>query len=314
MATSAKNVNRRKRKAKGWPDTVVGACGNQVTMYRRLAPKPDTPKPDTPKPDTHKLYTPRLDTPKLDTPRLDTTKLDTPKPDTDTPKPDTPRLDTRKPHTSNSRFTGAEDLFEWDGEPEIQEFSPCQPDFTLWGATPTVGASVRSGEIPTNGALSGSIPVPRTGETGFTDHSVRGEEVMLHVSHLAPDAWGLQAPIHFPSQYSDFRPADASAHLPNILSPSAFHSDRQLSKQGWIQDAASSLATCPWRSHAEVIMSIDLAISNISQTPSSTTVEPLPKEGLRILLDQVVELKRTYFNLQRSVQHPRWFSGGRWAT
>ena len=209
---------------------------------------------------------------------------------------------------STSRFTGAGKPYEWDGEPEIQESPPPQPGSTVPGATPdpSIGVSVRPGQVPPSGTLSCSIPRRRTEETRFTNYSARGEEGMLHLDHLAPGALEFQAPIGFPSQPLDFGSADASGHFPSVLSPSAIHPGRQLPGQGCTQDATPPLIICPWRSLAEGIMSIDLAISNISRIASPTTAEPLLKE-MEVLLDR---LKRTYFNLQESVEHPMRFSRG----
>lgn len=208
------------------------------------------------------------------------------------------------PGARGSQFTGNGELFGWEGEPETQKLSPCQPKSTLSGVIPTMSASVISGQIPTSDTLFGP-----TGETRFTDHSVSGEAVILHLNRSASDAWEFQAPIDFPSQGLGFGP-DASGHLPGILSPLAIHLGRQPVEEGWTQSVGPPLVTCPWRSHLEMIMSIDLAISNISQMASSTTIEPLLEESLTILLDQFVQLKRSYFKLQNSVQHPKQLSGG----
>lgn len=191
-----------------------------------------------------------------------------------------------KPDTSNSQFTGAGELFGQVREPETQEPSPCQQNFTWLGAIPTNGASVNSNYIPTGGAQP-SIPVLNTGESRFT--SV--EDGMLQIDCSAPQPWGFVG-----------RSTDASGHLPNIpSSPPVIHSDRQLPEQGWIQDTASPLMTCPWRSHLEMIIYIDIALSNVYQGESSTAGKPCLPENLRMLL---VELKRSYFKLQQSVQHP----------
>ncbi|KAF8427029.1 hypothetical protein EV426DRAFT_572382 [Tirmania nivea] len=204
-----------------------------------------------------------------------------------------------KPDTSNSQVTGGSELIGWDRESEIKKCSPCQPDFTLLDATFTIDASVKPGHIDT----SGSAPICRTEDTRFTNHSVSEEEDMLHLNHSAPDAWEFRAPIEFKAL--DSGPADALGHLPSILSPLVIPSDRQLLEQGWTQNAASPLVICPWRSHLEMIISIDLALANISQKASSATVEPRLKEGLKVVLDHLVELKRSYFKLKKSVQHPK---------
>ena len=208
------------------------------------------------------------------------------------------------PDTSNSQFTGSGELIGRDEEPEIKKNSPYQPSPTILGAIPTIGAGVKSGHTPTSGTLSGSVPGRRTGETRITDHTVSED-----LNRSPPAAWGFMGPIGFSSQSSGFLPADAPGYLPSILSPLGIHSGRQLPEPGWTQDTTLSLVTCPWRSHLEVITSIDLSISDFSRRASSTTVEPLLKEGLGILLDNLVELKRSYFQLQKSIQHPTQLSG-----
>lgn len=104
-------------------------------------------------------------------------------------------------------------------------------------------------------------------------HSGTREEGMLHLGFLAPDTLRFQTPIEFLPQPSDLGPADASGHSPRILSPSVTYSGRQLPGEGGTQETVSHLVTYPWRSHAEVIMSIDLAISNISQRASPTITD-----------------------------------------
>ena len=198
-----------------------------------------------------------------------------------------------KPDISNLQFTGTGELFGRVGEPETQESSSssCQRYLTLLGAIPTNGASVKSDYIPTSDALSSSIPVLNTGEARFTDHSVSGE---LQLDRSAPQPWGFLDGS-----------TDASGRSPKILSLQVTHSDRQLPEQGWTQDTASPLVTCPWRSHLEMIMSIDLALTNGSQRESSTAGGLLLTEDVKVLL---VKLKRSYFKLKESVQHPKRFS------
>ena len=124
--------------------------------------------------------------------------------------------------------------------------------------------------------------------------------------------WRIPAPTGFVSPAFGYEHSDAPGDLGSIQPQLAFPSDGQQFGQGWTQNSGTPLVTCPWRSHLEMIMSIDLDISRISRlhSLSSVTMEPPLKEGFGVLLDHLLELKRSYFTLQESVQPSNTSSQG----
>ncbi|RPB19961.1 hypothetical protein L211DRAFT_842179 [Terfezia boudieri ATCC MYA-4762] len=146
--------------------------------------------------------------------------------------------------------------------------------------------------------MSGSMQVSMNQEAQVMEHPVSGGEGLMNLNPPAPGTWRFPVSTDFASQASDFEYSGASGHFPGIQSQSP---SRKLSGQGCPQNIGSSLVACPWRSHLEMIMSIDLDIS-LLQNETSTTMEPSLREGLRVLLGHLVELKRSYFILQDSVQ------------
>ncbi|RPB19974.1 hypothetical protein L211DRAFT_842187, partial [Terfezia boudieri ATCC MYA-4762] len=149
--------------------------------------------------------------------------------------------------------------------------------------------------------MSGSMQVSINQEAQVMDHSVSGGEGLIHLNSPEPGTWGFPASTDFASQASDFEYSGASGHFPGMQSQFASPPARQLSGQDCPQNIGTSLVACPWRSHLEMIMSIDLDIS-LLQNETSTTMEPSFREGLGVLLGHLVELKRSYFTLQNSVQ------------
>ena len=203
----------------------------------------------------------------------------------------------------DSRCPGPGHSVGLDIEPETQEASPHQQVLTPMGTAPTIAAG---GHLPRSGVLSGSIPVSVNPETQVMDHSVGEEEGLVDLNHRVPDIW--MASIDFASQASGFEHSGAQGDLGSIQSQLAFPSDGQLG-QRWIQNAGPPLVTCPWRSHLETITSIDLDISELHRK-SSITMEPGVKEGLGVLFGHLIELKRSYFILQKSVNLSKLSSQG----
>ncbi|RPB19768.1 hypothetical protein L211DRAFT_842363 [Terfezia boudieri ATCC MYA-4762] len=149
--------------------------------------------------------------------------------------------------------------------------------------------------------MSGSMQVSMNQEAQVMEHPVSGGEGLMNLNPPAPGTWRFPVSTDFASQASDFEYSGASGHFPGIQSQFASPPARQHSGQSCPQNIGSSLVACPWRSHLEMIMSIDLDIS-LLQNETSTTMEPSLREGLGVLLGHLVELKRSYFTLQDSVQ------------
>ena len=205
----------------------------------------------------------------------------------------------------------------FDGKPEQR-----QPIYTSMAASPTLAAGGIFGHLPRsgNGVLSDqegqAMDRPVSGEEGLTHLICPASDTRCCPQRYANCLLGFPTSNDFASQASSFGYSDAPGHAGSTQSQLASPFDGQQFGQGWTENSGAPLVTCPWRSHLEMIMSIELDISRISRlhSLSSITMEPPLKEGFGVLLDHLLELKRSYFTLQEAMQPSKSGNIFGWAT
>ncbi|KAF8427024.1 hypothetical protein EV426DRAFT_707263 [Tirmania nivea] len=107
--------------------------------------------------------------------------------------------------------------FWGDRKPETQKVLPRQPVLTLVGATPTpkLAAGGMSGHFPKEFCIVRFNTAPMNQEAQAMDHSVSGEEGLIHSNHPALYTCGFQTSINFPLQASGFGYFSALGHAPS---------------------------------------------------------------------------------------------------
>lgn len=199
----------------------------------------------------------------------------------------------------SSSSSGAANRFGFSGDLETHRVSPTQPTIASTSTRPSLGERDKgTGYLPANNLLSGSTPMH--GGTRVPNDSI-SKEGLLGLDYLALYDLGVLKSVNHIPQDPGFGHAGALASIPNVqgleMSPGV-----QLSDQQWTGSTGSLSVTSPWESHLERIMSLGMAVSQISRKFKSTTIQPLCEVDVDALLEQSNYLQQSYFKLKKCVQ------------
>ncbi|KAF8427031.1 hypothetical protein EV426DRAFT_707275 [Tirmania nivea] len=210
-----------------------------------------------------------------------------------------PTPDTQQPNRigqSRSSSIGAAAGSGILADTETRQALPFQPSITPVRMEHILGNSL--GHLPTNNAPSGLIPLYE--DTRISSDSVGGGEALFDLNNPAPYSWSGMLSINYPCQSFDLGDTGAQVDIPSE-EVVGINFGGKLSDQKW-GSSGSSLVACPWRSHLERIMSLAMAISQISRKFKSATIQPLCEVDVERVLEQLEYLQESYFKLQECVQ------------